>query len=136
MLSSTFHINSILKLIPVLSQKLEEMQLVRTFCSSTAKTSTVTPIFLFHDFDKNSASFNEKKNGKNLCSSFWQFYQIVRIEPTTGRIAHIQIKSSLERKVKTGAFKGIFLVRKWINNTLKSTSVRYHMHLEKSLSFV
>ena len=34
---------------------------------------------------------------------FWQFYQIVRIELTTGRIPHIQIKSTLERKVKTGA---------------------------------
>ena len=50
-------------------------------------------------------------------------WQIVRIELTTGRIAHVQIKSTLERKVKTGAFKGIFLVRKWINNTLKSISV-------------
>ena len=57
LLSSTFHINSILKLALVLSQELREMQLVRTFCSSTAKTSTVTPICLFHDFDKNSASF-------------------------------------------------------------------------------
>ena len=59
MLSTTYHVNSILKLVPVLSQKLEEM--VRNFCSSTAKTSTVTPIFLFHYFDKKSASFNEKK---------------------------------------------------------------------------
>ena len=106
--SSTFQINSILKLVPVLSQELKEMQLVRTFCTSTANTSTVSPIFLFHDFDENSASFNEKKIGKNLCSSFWQFYQIVRIELTTGRIPHIQIKSTLERKVKTGAFNGIF----------------------------
>ena len=30
--------------------------------------------------------------------------------------------------------KGIFLVRKWINNTLKSNSVRYHMHHQKNLS--
>ena len=45
--SSTFHINSILKLVPVLSQKLKEMQMVRTFCSSTAKTSTVSPIFFY-----------------------------------------------------------------------------------------
>ena len=46
----------------------------------------------------------------------------------TGRIARVQIKSSLERKVKTRASKGIFLVRKWINNTFKSNSVRYQMH--------
>ena len=38
------------------------------------------------------------------------------------------VNSTLERKVKTRALKGIFLVRKWINNTLKSNSVRYHMH--------
>ena len=76
MLSSTFHINSILKLIPVLSQKLEEMQLVRTFCSSTAKTSTVTPIFLFHDFDKNSASFNEKKMAKIYVRVFGNFTKL------------------------------------------------------------
>ena len=44
------------------------------------------------------------------------------------RIARVQFNSTLERKVKTRALKGIFLVRKWINNTLKSNSVRYHMH--------
>ena len=111
MLSSTYHMNSILKLVPVLSQKLEEMQLVRNFCSSTAKTSTVTPIFYFMILIR-KVLFSMRKN-----------WQIVRIELTTGRIAHVQIKSTLERKVKTGAFKGIFLVRKWINNTLKSISV-------------
>ena len=36
--------------------KSKKMHLVRTFCSSTAKTSTVTPIFI-HDFNKDSASF-------------------------------------------------------------------------------
>ena len=44
--------------------------------------------------------------------------------------------STLERKVKTRALKGIFLVRKWINNTLKSNSVRSHMHHRKKLSFL
>ena len=52
-----------------------------------------------------------------------------------GRIARVQFNSTLERKVKTRALKGIFLVRKWINNTLKSNSVRYHMHDRKNLSF-
>ena len=37
-LSFPFHIHSILKLAPVLSQKSEKMHLLRTFCSSTAKT--------------------------------------------------------------------------------------------------
>ena len=55
----------------------------------------------------------------------------------TGRIARVQFNSTLERKVKTRALKGIFLVRMWINNILKSNSVRYHMHhRKKSLLFV
>ena len=45
-----------------------------------------------------------------------------------GRIARVQFNSILERRVKTRALKDIFLVHKWINNTLKSNSVRYHMH--------
>ena len=45
-----------------------------------------------------------------------------------GQIARVQIKSTLESKIKTMALKGIFLVRRWINNTFKSNSVRYHMH--------
>ena len=53
-----------------------------------------------------------------------------------GPIARVKIKSTLERKVKTGAKKGIFLVRKWINNTFNSNSVRYHMHHRKNLSFL
>ena len=68
--------------------------------------------------------FNEEKVGINLCSVFWQFYSIVRIY----RIACVQIKSTLQRKVKTMALRGIFLVRKWISSTYKSNSVRYHMH--------
>ena len=48
-----------------------------------------------------------------------------------GRIVGVQIESTLERKVKTRAFKGIFLVRRWINNTFKPNSVRYHVHHQK-----
>ena len=36
-----------------------------------------------------------------------------------GQIAQVQIKSTLERKVKTRALRGIFVVHKWINNTFK-----------------
>ena len=61
MLSSTFHVHATLKIAPILPQKSQEMQVVRTFCSSTAKTSTVTLIFL-HYFNNNNASFQ------------WQFY--------------------------------------------------------------
>ena len=52
------------------------------------------------------------------------------------RIARVQFNSTLERKVKTGELKGIFLVCKWINNTIKSNSGRYHMHHRKNLSFL
>ena len=93
------------------------MHLVRTFCSSTAKTSTVNSIFYFMVLIRTVLPFDEKKIGTNLCSVFWQF------------------NSTLESKVKTRALKDIFLVRKWIN-TLKSNSVRYHMHHRKNLSFL
>ena len=46
------------------------------------------------------------------------------------------IQFYLERKVKTGALKDIFLVCKWINNTIKSNSVPYHVHHRKNLSFL
>ena len=46
----------------------------------------------------------------------------------TYRIARVQFNSTLECKVKTRALKGIFLVRKWIKNTLKSNAAGYHMH--------
>lgn len=54
----------------------------------------------------------------------------------TGRKARVQFNSTLERKVKTRALKGIFMVRKWINNTLKSNSAWCHMHHRKNLSFL
>ena len=137
MLSSPFHIHSILKLAPVLSQKSEKMHLVRTFCSSAAKTSTVTPIFYFMILIRTMLPFNAKK--KNWHKSMFSFLAIL-LNCTdwaiTHRIARVQFNSTLERKVKTRALKGIFLVRKWINNTLKSNSVRYHMHHWKNLSFL
>ena len=52
------------------------------------------------------------------------------------QIARVQFNSTLERKVKTKALKGIFLVHQWIKNTLKSNSVRCHMHHRKNLSFL
>ena len=53
-----------------------------------------------------------------------------------GRIVGVQIESTLERKVETRAFKGIFLVRRWINNTFRSNSVRYYTHHRKKISFL
>ena len=56
------------------------MHLVCTLCSSTAKTSSVTPIFYFMILIRTVLPFDEKKIGTNLCSVVWQFYLIVRIE--------------------------------------------------------
>ena len=126
-LSSHFCIHSTLKLAPVHSQKSRKMHLARTFCSSTEKTSMVTPIFYFMILIRTVPPFGEKKIGTNMFS----FLAIL-----LNWIAHVQFNSTLERKVKTRALKGIFLVRKWINNTLKSNSVRYHMHHWKNISFL
>ena len=46
MISSTYHVHAALKLAPILNQNSQEMQVVRTICSTTAKTSTVTLIFV------------------------------------------------------------------------------------------
>ena len=56
MLCSTFHVPVALEHAPILPQKSQEMQVVYTICSSTAKTSTVTLIFL-HYFNNNNSSF-------------------------------------------------------------------------------
>ena len=56
MLSSTFYVRAALKLALILTQKSQEMQVVRTICSSTAKTSTVTLIFIYY-FNNNNSSF-------------------------------------------------------------------------------
>ena len=129
--SSPFHIHSILKLAPVLSQKSEKMLLVRTFCSSTAKTSTVIPIFYFMILIRTVLPFDEKKIGTNLCSVINCTDWAIK-----GRIARVQFNSTLDRKEKTRALKGTFPVCKRINNTRKSNSVRYHTRHQKSLSFL
>ena len=53
------------------SQISEKMHLVRTFCSSTAKTSTVTPMFYFMILIRTVLPFDEKKIGKNLYVQFF-----------------------------------------------------------------
>ena len=107
------------------------MHLVHTFCSSTAKTSTVTSIFYFMILIRTVLPFDEKKIGTNLAILLNCTDWVI-----TGRIVCVQFNSTLQRKVKTGALKGIFLVWKWINNTIKSNYVRCHMHHRKNLSFL
>ena len=66
---------------------------------------------------------------KKLAQIYVQFFgNFTKLYGLSYHIARVQFNSTLERKVKTRALKGIFLVRKWISNTLKSNSVRYHMH--------
>ena len=133
-LSSPFHVHSILKLSPVLSQKSEKMYLVRTFCRSTAKTSTVIPIFYFMILIRTVLPFDEKKNWHKSMFSFLAISLNCTDWTITGRIARVQFNSTSERKAKTRALKGFFVVRKSINNTLKSNSVRYRLHHRKNFS--
>ena len=93
------------------------------------------PHFLFHDFNKDSASFQWEKNWHKSMFSSLAMLSNCTDWALTGWIAHVQFNSNLEHKVKIWALKGIFLIRKWINNTLKLNSVRYHMHHRKNLSF-
>ena len=134
-LSPPFHIHAILKLAPVLSQKSEKMHLLLTFCSPTAKTSTMTPIFYFMISIRTVLPFGEKKNWLKSIFSFLAILLNCTDWAITGRIARVQFNSTLERKVKTRALKNIFLVRQWINNILKSNSVRYHMRHRKISPF-
>ena len=94
------------------------------------------PHFLFHDFNKDSATFRWEKNWHKSMFSFLSILLNCTDWAITGRKERVQFNSTLERKVKTGALKSIFLVCKWINNTIKSNSVRYHMHHQKNLSFL
>ena len=94
------------------------------------------PHFLLFDFNKDSASFRWEKHWHKSIFSFLAILLHCTDWAITGRIAYAQLNSTLERKVKTRALKNIFLVRKWINNILKSNSVRYHMHHRKNLSFL
>ena len=135
-LSSLFHIHSTLKLAPVLSQKIGENAFGAHFLQLYRKNEYGDPHFLFHDFNKDSASFRWEKNWHKSMFSFLAILLNCTDWAITGRKARVQFNSTLERKVKTRTLKGIFLARKWINNTLKSNSVWRHMHHRKNLSFL
>ena len=131
-LSHTFYF----KTRPSPLSKIKDNAFGAHFLSSTVKTSTVNSFFYFMILIRTVLPFGEKKIGTNLCSVFWAILLNCTDWAITCRITRVQFNSNLERKVKTRALKGIFLVRKWINNTLKSNSVRYHMHHWKNLSFL
>ena len=133
-LSSPFHIHSILKRPSPLS-KIKENAFGAHFLQLHRKNEYGDPHFLFHDFNKDSASFRWEKNWHKFMFSFLAVLLNCTDWAITGRITRVQFNSTLERKVKTRALKGIFLVRKWINSTLKSNSVWYHMHHRKNSPF-
>ena len=96
------------------------------------KNECVEPHFVFHDFNEDIASFRWEKNWHKSMFSLLEILLNCTDWAITGRIARVQFNSTLERKIKTGTLKGIFLVCKWINNTINSNSVRYHMHHRKN----
>ena len=116
--------------------KIEENVFGAHFLQLYRKNEYGDPHFLFHDFNKDSASFRREKNWHKSMFSFLAILLNCTDWAITCRIVRVQFNSTLECKVKAMALKGIFLVRKWINNTLKSNSVRYHMHHSKNLSFL
>ena len=131
-----FHIHSILKPAPSPLSKIGENAFGAHFLQLYRKNEYGDPHFLFHDFNKDSASFRWEKNWHKSMFSFLAILLNCTDWAITGRIARVQFNSTLEHKVKTRALKGIFLVRKWIINTLKSNSVRYLTHHRKNLSFL
>ena len=70
------------------------------------------PHFLFHDLNKDGASFWWEKKWHKSKVSFLEILLNCTDWAITGRIARVQFNSTLERKLKTRALKGIFLVRK------------------------
>ena len=131
-LSHTFYFETHPSPLP----KIKENAFCAHFLQLYRKNEYGDPHFLFHDFNKDSASFRWDKNWHKSMFSFLAILLNCTDSVITCRIAHVQFNSTLERKEKTRALKGIFLVREWINNTLMSNSVRYHMHHWKNLSFL
>ena len=117
-LSSPFRIHSVLKLAPVVAQKIKENAFGAHFLQLYCKNEYGDPHFLFHDFNKGSASFRWEKNWHKSMFSFLAVLLNCTDWDITCPIAPVQFNSTFERKVKTRALKGIFLVRKWTNNTL------------------
>ena len=130
-------IHAILKLASVLLQKIGKNvfggQFLQLYCKNESGRNFH---FLFDVFIRTALPFNEKKIGTNLCSVFLAILLNCTDWAITCRIARVQFNSTLERKVKTRALKGIFLVHKRTNITWKSNSAWYNMHHRKNFSFL
>ena len=131
-LSNTFYFET----RPSPLSKIGENAFAAHFLQLYRKNEYGDPHFLFHDFNKDSASYRWEKNWHKSMFSFLAILLTCTDWAITCRIARVQFNSTLERKVKPRALKGIFLVPKWINNTLKSNSVWCHMHHRKNPSFL
>ena len=130
MLYSPFHIHAILKLAPA---PFQENAFGAHFLQLYRKNEYLTPTFCFMILVRTVLSFHEKKKWHKSMFCFLAILLKSTDWAITGRTASVQIKSTLERKVKTRELEGIFLVRQWINNTFKSNSGRCH---QKNLSFL
>ena len=135
-LSSSFHIHSYFETRPSPLSKIGENAFDAHPLQLYRKNEYGDPHFLFHDFNKDSTFFRWEKNWHKPMFSFLAILLNCTDWAITGRKARVQFYSTLERKVKTRPLKGIFLVRKWVNNTLQSNSVWCHMHHWKNLSFL
>ena len=82
MLSFTFHAHAALKLASILPQKSAELYVVPTICSSTAKTSTMTLIFLHYIRLPITRTFQGNRKLEKIAESTPEknsFYCIVKI---------------------------------------------------------
>ena len=73
------------------------------FLQLYCKNKYIDPHFIFHDFNKNSASFQWEKNWHKSMFSFMAILLNCMDWAIMGRILCVQIKATLERKVKTRA---------------------------------
>ena len=89
--------------------KIKENAFGAYFLQLYRKNENSDPHFLFHDFNKDSASFRWEKNWHKCMFSFLAILLNCLVWAITGRIARVQFNSTWERKVKTRALKGIFL---------------------------
>ena len=90
----------LLKFASVFSQKSRKMYLVRTFCSFTAKTSRVTPIFYFMILIRTMLPFSEKKYWHKSMFSFSAILLNCTDWAITCRIARVQFNSTLDFATK------------------------------------
>ena len=82
--------------------KIKENAFGAHFLQLYRKNEYGDPHFLFHDFNKDSASFRFEKNWHKSMFSFLAILLNCTDWATTAYIARVQIKSTLERKIKQG----------------------------------